>query len=134
MSDPIRQEVSYNAEPEKIYETLLSSQSFSEFTGASAQIDASQGGEFLCFDEQIVGRNIELIPGERIVQAWRVASWDEGSYSIVKFTLSKAESGTQLTLDHSGFPEGAGEHLSVGWPKMYWDPLRRYLETESDSQ
>lgn len=128
MSNPIHQEIDYDVEPKKLFETLISPQSFSEFTGASAHIDAAEGGRFSCFDGQITGRNIELVPGERIVQAWRVASWDPGSYSIVKFTFAKTQTGSRLTLGHSGFPEGTGEHLAAGWPKMYWNPLRRYLE------
>ena len=128
MSEPVHQEVSFDVDPQVVYETLLSSQRFGEFTGALAKIEAREGGAFSCFDGQIVGRNIELIPGERIVQAWRVAAWDEGSYSVVRFTLTKSPSGTRLTLDHSGFPEGAGEHLAAGWPKMYFEPLRKYLE------
>ncbi len=127
MTEPIHQEITYQADPDKLYETLISAPSFSEFTGASAEIDAREGGSFSCFDGQIVGRNIELVPGQRIVQAWRVAAWDEGVYSIVRFSFEKLESNTRLTLDHSGFPAGFGEHLEAGWPKMYWEPLRTYL-------
>ncbi len=36
-------------------------------------------------------------------------------------------SDTKLTLHHVGFPEGNGEHLESGWPKMYWEPLKKYL-------
>jgi len=128
MSDSIHQEFSCKAAPEDVFNALLSSQKFSEFTGANAKIDAREGGEFSCFDGQIVGKNIELVPGERIVQAWRVAAWDDGHYSIVRFTLTKSASGTQVSLDHSEFPEGSGEHLELGWPKMYFEPLRAYLE------
>ena len=128
MSDPIHQEFSYAAAPEDIFDALLSSQKFSEFTGATAKIDAREGGDFACFDGQIVGKTIELVPGERIVQAWRVAAWDEGHYSLVRFTLTKNAAGTQVSLDHSAFPEGSGEHLAAGWPKMYFEPLRAYLE------
>ena len=127
MAETIHQEITYQADPDRLYETLISAQSFSEFTGASAEIDAREGGAFSCFGGQIAGRNIELVPGERIVQAWRVATWAEGVYSIVRFSFEKLESNTRLTLDHAGFPDGAGEHLEGGWPKMYWDPLRKYL-------
>jgi len=127
MTEPIHQELAYEADPDTIYETLISAKDFSEFTGAPAEIDAREGGAFSCFGGQIIGRIIELVPGERIVQAWRVAGWAEGDYSIVRFSFTKLDSGTRLTLDHSGFPDGSGEHLEGGWPKMYWDPLRRYL-------
>src|ERR1044072_1311264 len=54
----------------------------------------------------IVGRHIELVANERIVQAWRVIDWNPGVYSIVKFELAEHGSGTKLVFDHTGFPEG----------------------------
>lgn len=128
MTERIHQEVSYDAAPAAIYDALTSSRIFRQFTGAAAEIEAHEGGSFSCFDDQIVGRNIELVVGERIVQAWRVGAWDPGHYSIVRFTLHESPSGTQLTLDHFAFPDGAREHLAAGWPKMYFEPLRAYLE------
>ena len=47
----------------------------------------SAGGAFTTFGKLIEGRNIELVPNQRIVQAWRPASWEPGLYSIVRFEL-----------------------------------------------
>ena len=127
MAQDIHQEITYQAEPDTLYAALISSRSFGEFTGAPAEIDADEGGAFSCFAGQIIGRNIELVPGKRIVQAWRVAGWDEGVFSIVRFGFERLGPETRLTLDHSGFPDEFGEHLAAGWPKMYWEPLRTYL-------
>ena len=130
MANNIHQEIDYDETPDRLYEILVSSQSFAEFTGAPAEIDASEGGAFSCFGGQILGRNIELVPGERIVQDWRVAAWGEGVFSAVSFSFEKSETATRISLDHSGFPDGFEEHLEGGWPKMYWDPLRVYLAGE----
>ena len=46
-----------------------------ELTDAPAELDPEPGGEFSCFGGMIVGRTIENIPGQRLVQAWRVANW-----------------------------------------------------------
>ena len=127
MTNTIHQEISYPGGPAKVYDTLINAQSFAEFTGAPAEIDATDGGAFSCFGGLIVGRNIELVPGARIVQAWRVSDWEEGVYSIVRFSFKVVGSETRLTLDHTGYPEEVGEHLVTGWPKMYWEPLRAYL-------
>jgi activator of HSP90 ATPase len=61
------------------------------------------------------------------VQAWRPASWPAGVYSIVKFELVAHDSGTRIVFDHTGFPEEDWESLNKGWPRMYWEPLRKYL-------
>src|ERR1700676_3664986 len=128
MSNSIRQAVIIKASPKRVYDALLDAKQFSAFTGgAPAEIDSKAGGAFSCFGGMITGRNVELMPNQRIVQAWRAGNWPEGVYSIVRFELDAQGSETRLTLDHSAFPEGNAEHLEGGWHKMYWEPLKKYL-------
>jgi activator of HSP90 ATPase len=82
---------------------------------------------FSLFDGMIHGRQIEVVPGARLVQAWRVKMWDPGVFSLVRFTLTAEGAGTKLVLDHSGFPDGQQEHLAAGWGANYWEPLTKYL-------
>lgn len=74
----LHQEVELNASPQRIYEILLDSKQFSAFTGLPAEISAEAGGTFSIFGGRIVGRNIELVPNQQIVQAWREAIWVRG--------------------------------------------------------
>jgi len=128
MSEPIHQEVDFAASPQQVYEALTDSKQFSAFSGGiPAEIEPEAGGAFKCFGGQITGRMIELVPNRRIVQAWHVAMWPEGVYSIVKFELQRLGSGTRLILDHSGFAEEHRDHLDAGWPRMYWEPMKKYL-------
>ncbi|WP_223589340.1 SRPBCC family protein [Neobacillus bataviensis] len=128
MINTIHQEVEFNASPERIYEILTDSKQFSEVTGgAPTDINAEAGGTFSCFGGMILGRNIELVPGVRVVQAWRVKNWPEGLYSIAKFELTEQGSKTKLFFDHVGFPEAEGEHLAAGWGANYWSPIEKYL-------
>jgi activator of HSP90 ATPase len=126
-STSIHQEIDFKAAPERVYEALLDSKKFSAFTGMAAEIHREPGGAFLCFEGQIVGRIVELVPNQRIVQAWRSNGWPAGVYSIVKFELNKQDSATRLVMDHRGFPDGAREHLDAGWKSHYWEPLAKYL-------
>jgi activator of HSP90 ATPase len=123
----LHQEVVFKATPQRIYEVLLDSKQFAACTGMSAEIDPKAGGAFTTFGGLVVGRNIELIPNQRIVQAWRPTHWDSGIYSIVKFELKPQASETTVILDHTGFPEGEYDNLNTGWKPRYWDPLRKYL-------
>jgi activator of HSP90 ATPase len=137
MSNSIRQEVNIEASPKRIYDALLDAKRFSAFTGAPAEIDPKSGGAFSCFGGVIIGRNIELLPDQRIVQAWRVAVWPDGLYSIVKFELQPQGSETRLVLDHVGFPEEMRAHLNGeeadgGWHRRYWEPLKKYLAQQDD--
>ncbi|MBM3517093.1 MAG: hypothetical protein FJX56_04250 [Alphaproteobacteria bacterium] len=128
MAEPIHQEVVIKASPKRVYDALINAQQFSAVTGgAPAEIEREARGAFSFFGGRIVGRNLELVPGRRVVQAWRAGDWDEGVYSIVRFELSEQGGETRLVLDHVGFPDAARPHLESGWPAMDWEPLRKYL-------
>ena len=123
----LHQEVELKASPHRIYEILLDSKQFSAFSGEPAEINHDVGGAFSMFDGKIVGRNVELVPDQRIVQAWRPAYWEPGIYTLVKFELKEQGSQTKVVLDHTGFPEGNFGHLDSGWRAHYWERLAKYL-------
>jgi activator of HSP90 ATPase len=125
----LHQEIDLNSAPDRIFHVLLDSKEFAAFTGMAATLDPSAGGAFNTFGGLIEGRNIEIIPNRRIVQAWRPTSWDPGVYSIIHFELKASSGGTTLVLDHTGFPQGDFDHLDPGWYMRYWDPLKKYLAT-----
>ena len=127
MTEAIHQEVTFPAGPRRLYDALTDGEQFGSMTGAPAEIGLEAGAAFSCFGGMITGRQIELIPGERIVQAWRVGNWGEGIYSVVRFELKPEGSGSRLIFDHSGFPPEHRDHLASGWQAMYWDNLRKFL-------
>jgi activator of HSP90 ATPase len=124
----LHQEIDLKTSPQRIYEILLSSKDFASFTGAPAEIDPKAGGAFSLFGGAIVGRNVELVPNQRIVQAWRpIGDFPEGIYTLVKIELKAQGAETKLILDHTGFPEGHYDHLYAGWHSHYWEPLKKFL-------
>lgn len=123
----LHQEVDFKASPHRIYEILLDSKQFTAFSGEPAEISSEAGGAFSMFGGKIAGRNVELVPDQRIVQAWRPAYWEAGVYTLVKFELKPVGSQTRVVLDHTGFPEGNFAHLNSGWKEHYWDRLTKYL-------
>jgi uncharacterized protein YndB with AHSA1/START domain len=84
----IHQEVDFNAPPPRIYEILLDAKLFSAFSQDTAEIQPRAGAPFKLFGGRIEGRNVELVPPQRIVQAWRPSTWPAGVYSIVRFELT----------------------------------------------
>jgi activator of HSP90 ATPase len=123
----LHQEADFKANPHRIYEILLDSKQFTAFSGEPAEISGEVGGAFSLFGGKIVGRNIELAPDQRIVQAWRPASWEPGEYTLVKFALKPQGSLTKIVLDHTGFHEGDFGHFDSGWRLHYWERLAKYL-------
>ena len=123
----LHEDIDIKAGPQRIYEALLDAKQFAAFTGRPAEIGPKAGGAFSMFGGLIAGRNIELVPNQRIVQAWRPTHWAPGIYSIVKFELKPQSSGTIVVLDHKGFPEGDFDSLDFGWHAHYWEPLKKFL-------
>ena len=102
---PIHQEADFAVPPQRVYEALVTGKEFQAFSGMTATINSVVGGAFTLFDGHIVGRNVELDPGKRVVQAWRTVDWPKGIYSIARFELEARGTGTHLTFDQTGFPE-----------------------------
>lgn len=138
-AEAIHQEIAFGASAARIYATLLDAKQFDTVTRLGeafksgrlgktpTAIDPVEGGAFELFGGYIGGRTLELVPDKRIAQAWREKSWPDGVFSLVTFAFSSQGAPTKLTLDHTGFPNGAGHHLSIGWYGDYWEPLRKYL-------
>ncbi|MGA8428194.1 MAG: SRPBCC domain-containing protein [Candidatus Sulfotelmatobacter sp.] len=140
-AEAIHQEPVFQASRPRVYEALTDAKKFDQVSRLSeamrsmasgntpAAISSEVGGSFSLFNGYITGRHIELVPNERIVQAWRSA-WKPGEYSIVKFVLADEGSGTKIIFDHRGFPDGAAQHLAAGWKVNYWEPLEKYFAVQ----
>jgi activator of HSP90 ATPase len=139
-AEAIHQEPVFKASPKRIYEALTDTEQFDKVIQLSGAMKSMQhlgnkpteisrevGGAFTLFGGYVTGRHVELVPGQRIVQAWRAGSWDPGVYSIAKFELVEQASGSKIVFDHTGFPKGAAEHLASGWKEHYWEPIAKLL-------
>lgn len=124
----IHQDVTIDASPAAVYAVLTNSADFAKMTGGrAADISKEVGGAVSLFGGDIRARNVELVPGKRVVQAWRSQAWPEGVYSIVKFELVPDGGRTRLSFDQAGHPSDAQKMLEGGWSKMYWEPMNAML-------
>jgi activator of HSP90 ATPase len=136
----IHQEIVFQAPRDRVYRTLTSAQGFDRVVRMSAaasvagkpgapatQIEAVVGSAFTLFGGYVTGRQIELVPSERIVQVWRAGSWEPGAFSLANFVLRDDGAHTRLIFDHRGFPGEQAEHLANGWHLNYWDPMAKAL-------
>ncbi len=124
----IHQEVVLSTTPERVYELLTDGAKFAAATGdRPAQITGIEGADFSLFGGAITGRQVELVPGLRVVQAWRPKPWEPGHYSLVRFTLTREGAGTKLAIDHDGYPAAQHDHLAAGWGANYVEPFTKYF-------
>jgi hypothetical protein len=113
-AESIHQEPVLKASRKRVYEDLIGTKQFDKIIELSGvmksgmppeankptEISREVGGAFTLFGGYITGRHIELVPSERIVQAWRAGGWDPGVYSIAKFEFVEQGSGTKIVFDH----------------------------------
>ena len=131
-AEAIHQVVAFKAPPKRIYEVLLDAEQFSKMTGGpGTEISREVGGAFSLFSSQIKGRQVDLVPGELVIQAWRSEGWKPHLYSIARFALTEQGSRTQLVFDHTGFRVGQAQHLASGWKDHDWVPLEKFLASAS---
>jgi uncharacterized protein YndB with AHSA1/START domain len=111
-----------------IYDAWLDSAAHSKMTGGQAKASAELGAEIMAWDGYITGRNLELTPGERIVQAWRTTKFPENHEdSIITLTFEERDDGTLVTLSHSNVPDGHLGYEQGGWQKSYFEPMIAYF-------
>ena len=116
------------ASPAEIYRAWLDSIGHSEMTGGEATMFDEVGADISAWDGYITGRNLELIPGERIVQSWRTTEFDdECDDSVVTILLQETEGGTLLTLEHSNVPDEYKSYEEGGWQSHYFEPMITYF-------
>lgn len=127
-TDNIFQVIEINSTQEKVYEALTNEKLHAEFTGMSAHIENKVGGVFEVTDGESFGYTVNLVPNQRIVQAWSHKSFSEGFFSTVHIDLEKTPEGVRLNFNHLGVPEEHSGWLTEGWKRIYWEPLKQFLE------
>ena len=132
MCKTIKQRVKFKAPPAKIYELLADSEKHSAITGRKAIISGSVGGTFSTSENDVTGINVDLVPGRRIVQAWRHRRFPEGVFSMAAFTLTPtSDGGTELVLTHRGVPKDLIPETEQTWREQYWSRMKAYLDREA---
>jgi uncharacterized protein YndB with AHSA1/START domain len=128
MCKTIKQKVKFKAAPVTVYELLADSKKHSAVTGKKATISRKIGGTFSAGVNRSSGINVDLVPGKRIVQAWRDARFPEGIFSMAAFALSETrDGGTELVLTHRGVPKALIPETEQKWRELYWERIKAYL-------
>ena len=130
MCKTIKHKVTFSAPPQTIYKLLADSAKHSAVTGRKASISKKIGGPFSTNAGEVTGINVDLVPGKRIVQAWRHDTFPEGVFSMATFSLSATPGGgTGLVLTHRGVPKDLIPRTEEEWRERYWKRIKAYLTT-----
>jgi uncharacterized protein YndB with AHSA1/START domain len=128
MCKTIKQRVKFTASPATIYDLLADSRKHSVVTGKTATISRKIGGTFSASGNDVSGINVDLVPGQRIVQAWRHRRFPDGIFSMAAVTLTPThDGGTELVLTHRGVPKDLIPETERAWREQYWSRIKVYL-------
>ena len=136
------------ARPALVFDALVTAEGIASWWGPddrqpaiSAVVDSRVNGSFRVrfrspdgLEHECAGEFLEMDRPDRVVLSWRwvVAGepGEEGNVSRVEFRLRGIDTGTELTLIHSGLrtPVSASSH-EWGWGSALKKLLRRFPET-----
>jgi len=115
----------FKASREEVFKALTDPVLITEWSGADAIMDASQGGRFSLWGGTIIGVNTKITV-EQILQDWKESKWD--THSKVTFNLNATGKSTELELVHENIPDSSLQSITAGWDQYYLGPLKIFLE------
>ena len=110
-----------NATPEEVYNALTNEATIQLWSGEEAIMPSNTGEEFSLWGGSITGKNIELVPGKKIVQEWYFG--EQEFPSIVTIILHPGKKGTSAELKHTNIPDEDLENISEGWDENYFGSI-----------
>jgi uncharacterized protein YndB with AHSA1/START domain len=116
------------ASPEEVYLALTIPSTILLWSGENAEMSTEPGSEFSLWEGSIVGKNLEFVPGKKIVQQWYFGEQEEKS--IVTIILHPDKKGTSLELRHTNIPDGDYRNIVEGWDDAYIGALQIFYEEE----
>lgn len=125
MCKTIKQRARFKLEPARVYQLLTDSKQHTRLTGQKAVIGNKVGASFSTHGGRVSGIVVDLVPGRRVVQAWRSKDFPVGAFSMAAFELSPTDDGgTQLVLTHRGVPKALIPKVEADWKATYWEKIR----------
>ncbi|MBI3342509.1 SRPBCC domain-containing protein [Candidatus Curtissbacteria bacterium] len=122
----INQTYTIKAPIEKVWKALVDPQEIDDWGGGPAEMDGQAGTEFKLWGGDIWGKNLEVVPNEKLVQEWYGGDWPEPSKAT--FTLKSADGATTVELVNENVPDREEKEIAIGWKKYYLGPMKEMLE------
>ena len=116
------------ADTQDVYTALTNPFTIELWTGEKAVMSEEEGVEFSLWGGDIIGKNITIKPGVRIIQQWFFGEEDKENPSIVDIKLWEVKGGTSVELLHTNIPEDAFENIVDGWNEAYFGAIAKLFE------
>jgi activator of HSP90 ATPase len=114
-----------NAEPSDVYSALINPYTIELWSGYPAKMSEKPGSEFSLWDDDITGKNLELIKDKKVVQEWYFGEQPEKS--IVTITIQPDREDSQVTVEHTNIPDKDFADIAEGWREYYIGAINNFF-------
>ncbi len=118
------------ASPAKVFDALTLEGIIGEWCDGGGRIEPVNEGSVTMFGGWVTGTVVLFDKKTRkLSYTWKPTEWDKkASHSLVTFHFKQHPAGTELLVEHTGFPNQieADKHLS-GWTDYVFEPLNDYF-------
>lgn len=115
-----------NSSSEKVWQALTDPKNIDRWGAGPAKMSEELGFEFSLWGGDVYGKNIEVIPGKKLVQEWFGGKWDKPS--IVTFKLTSKADETVIDFTQTDVPDAEFSDIEQGWEDYYMGPIKDFLE------
>jgi activator of HSP90 ATPase len=110
-----------NTEAEILFSALTNAATIQLWTGEPAIMEPVEETEFSLWEDSIVGKNITIVPGKKLVQEWYFGETEHPS--IVTIILHEEKNHTSVELRHTNIPDEIYDNITQGWNENYFGAL-----------
>lgn len=114
---------------EEAYQTFVDPARIAAFTRSPPKVfeGAHKGGKFELFGGNVSGEYLELVPGKKVVQSWRLSQWPQGHYSTLKieFDQNDVDHVTVMRVTWDGVPVGQEDVTKRNWTEYYVKSIKQ---------
>jgi activator of HSP90 ATPase len=108
---------------DELYQTFVDPGRLAAFTRAPPKVfeGAHKGGKFELFGGNVSGEYLELEPGKKVTQKWRLNQWPAGHFSTlrIEFDQNDVDHVTVMRVTWDGVPVGQEEVTKRNWLEYY---------------
>jgi uncharacterized protein YndB with AHSA1/START domain len=115
-----------SAEPEDVFTALTNPATIQLWSGEPAEMSTEPGSEFSLWEGSISGKNLEFIPGKKIVQEWYFGEREVPS--IVTILIHPHKNGSSVEVRHTNIPDEDYDNIIEGWNNNYFGSLDEFFD------
>lgn len=115
-----------SGKPEEVYNALTNPATIQLWSGEPAEMSTVPGSEFSLWEGSIAGKNLEFIPGKKIVQEWYFGDQEEPS--IATIIIHDHKNGSSVELRHTNIPDEDYDNIIEGWNINYFGSLDEFFD------